>query len=86
LFSVYETESEHESSTEAELVGVDDILSKMLWTKLFIEAHGHKVNMNVIYCDNTRAMGKQVQENAHPLYVLQSSVFPESLQANQIML
>ena len=54
MFCVYETESEHESSTEAELVGVDDILSKMLWTKLFIEAHGHKVNMNVIYCDNTR--------------------------------
>ena len=62
MFCVYETESEHESSTEAELVGVDDILSKMLWTKLFIEAHGHKVNMNVIYCDNTRGGRVHCQE------------------------
>ena len=44
------------SSTEAELVGVDDIISKVLWTKLFIEAQGHKVTMNVIYRDNTSAM------------------------------
>ena len=44
------------SSTEAELVGVDDIISKVLWTKLFIEAQGHKVTTNVIYRDNTSAM------------------------------
>ena len=44
------------SSTEAELVGVDDIISKVLWTKLFIEAQGHKVTTNVIYHDNTSAM------------------------------
>ena len=38
------------------LVGVDDIISKVLWTKLFIEAQGHKVTTNVIYRDNTSAM------------------------------
>ena len=31
------------SLTEAQLVSVDDILSKVLWKKLFIEAQGHKV-------------------------------------------
>ena len=31
------------SSTEAELVGVDDVISKILWSKVFIEAQGYKV-------------------------------------------
>ena len=49
------------SSTEAELVGVDDVISKVLWTKLFIEAQGHKVTTNVIYRDNTSSM--KLEEN-----------------------
>ncbi len=44
------------SSTEAELVAVDDVLTKVLWTKLFVEAHGHKVQANVIYRDNQSSM------------------------------
>ena len=44
------------SSTEAELVGVDDVISKILWSKRFIEAQGHKVKMCVIYRDNTSSM------------------------------
>ena len=31
------------SSTEAELVGVDDAMKMMLWTQHFLEAHGYKV-------------------------------------------
>jgi hypothetical protein len=49
------------SSTEAELVGVDDVISKILWTKLFIEAQGFKVNTNVVYRDNTSSM--KLEEN-----------------------
>jgi hypothetical protein len=49
------------SSTEAELVGVDDVVSKVLWTKLFIEAQNIKVNTNVIYRDNTSSM--KLEEN-----------------------
>ena len=30
------------SSTEAEMIGVDDMISKVLWTKLFIEAQVSK--------------------------------------------
>jgi hypothetical protein len=45
------------SSTEAELVlGIDDVISKILWSKLFIEAQGHKVNTTVIYRDSTSSM------------------------------
>lgn len=49
------------SSTEAELVGLDDVISKVLWSKLFIEAQGHKVNTTVIYRDNTSSM--KLEEN-----------------------
>jgi hypothetical protein len=49
------------SSTEAELVGVDDVVSKVLWTKLFIEAQGFKVDTNIIYRDNTSSM--KLEEN-----------------------
>jgi Reverse transcriptase (RNA-dependent DNA polymerase) len=44
------------SSTESEMVAADDTISKVLWTKRFIEAQGHKVNANIVYQDNTSAM------------------------------
>ena len=44
------------SSTEAEMIGVDDMVSKVLWTKLFIEAQGFEVKMNIIYRDNQSSM------------------------------
>ena len=42
-----------QSSTEAEMIGVDDRISKILWTKRFIENQGFKINLNIIYQDNT---------------------------------
>jgi len=44
------------SSTEAELVSLDDIVSKVLWTRRFMEAQGINVTTNVIYRDNTSSM------------------------------
>jgi hypothetical protein len=41
------------SSTEAELNGIDDKISKVLWVKKFVEAQGFVVKLNVIYQDNT---------------------------------
>ncbi len=49
------------SSTEAELVSIDDIISKVIWTKRFIEAQGFKVNANIIYRDNQSSM--KLEEN-----------------------
>ena len=44
------------SSTESELVGVDDAATMILWTKLFLEAQGYKINKNVVYQDNKSAI------------------------------
>jgi hypothetical protein len=40
------------SSTESEIVGVDDVLPQMLWTLYFLEAQGYKIHDNVLYQDN----------------------------------
>ena len=40
------------SSTEAELIGVDDGATQILWTKLFVEAQGYPVENNILYQDN----------------------------------
>ena len=41
------------SSTEAELISIDDKIAKIMWMKRFIENQGFYVNLNVIYQDNT---------------------------------
>ena len=38
--------------TEAELVGVDDAMMLILWTKLFLEAQGYPIKENVLLQDN----------------------------------
>ena len=40
------------SSTEAELVVVDDAIPQMMWGKYFIEAQGYTVDHNILYQDN----------------------------------
>jgi len=40
------------SSTECELVGIDDAMPQMMWGKYFIEAQGWTVEHNVLYQDN----------------------------------
>ena len=44
------------SSTEAELVGADDVLSQLLWTKYFLEAQGYASAETILYQDNTSAI------------------------------
>ena len=44
------------SSTEAELVGFDDMVSKVMWSKLFLEAQGYKVRKNIVFQDNMSTM------------------------------
>ena len=40
------------SSTEAELVGVDDVMPMLLWTRQFMEGQGYVIKDNVLYQDN----------------------------------
>ena len=40
------------SSTESELVGVDDLMPSILWTRKFLKAQGYDVSENILYQDN----------------------------------
>ena len=40
------------SSTESELVAVDDMMSSILWTRYFLKEQGYKVTDNIIFKDN----------------------------------
>ena len=40
------------SSTEAELVGADNLMPQVLWTQYFMEAQGYGIDDNVMYQDN----------------------------------
>jgi hypothetical protein len=44
------------SSTETEIVGVDDCMPAVLWTRHFIEAQGHGIRENIVYQDNKSAI------------------------------
>ncbi len=40
------------SATESELVGVDDMMPSILWTRYFLNAQGYNVKDNVVFQDN----------------------------------
>ena len=44
------------SSTELELIGVKNRISKVFWTRQFLECQGFKVKVNIIDQDNTSTM------------------------------
>ena len=44
------------SSTKAEVVAADEIISPMIWTQLFLEAQGYPVNENILYQENKSVM------------------------------
>ena len=52
-----------QSSTEAELVGVNDAIGMALWIRQFMEEQGYDVTDNVIYQDNQSAM--LLERNGH---------------------
>jgi hypothetical protein len=58
--SVYSTSTcqklNTKSSTEAELVGVDDVMPLVLWTCYFLEAQGYEVRENKVFQDNKSAI------------------------------
>ena len=44
------------SSTKAELVAVDDMMSQIIWTRNFLIEQGFELNGNVVYQDNQSAI------------------------------
>jgi hypothetical protein len=58
--SVIDTSKEQKintrSSTESELVGADDSISQIMWTRYFLEEQGYNVEECILHQDNTSAM------------------------------
>ncbi len=44
------------SDTEAQSVTFDNVLSKLIWTKLFRDAHGNRVSENIVIRYNQSSM------------------------------
>ena len=44
------------SSTEAEIIALDAVISKILWTRRFLEHQGIIVQDNIVYRDNMSSM------------------------------
>jgi hypothetical protein len=44
------------SSTETELVGVDDCMPAILWTRYFLDSQGYGVRENIVFQDNKSAI------------------------------
>jgi hypothetical protein len=44
------------SSTESEIVAVDDLIPQILWVRLFLKAQGFAVSDNILYQDKKSAM------------------------------
>jgi hypothetical protein len=58
--SIYSTSTRQKlntkSSTEAELVGVDDVMPQILWTRYFLQEQGYGACESIIYQDNKSAI------------------------------
>jgi hypothetical protein len=58
--SVYGTSTRQKintrSSTEAELVSVNDVMPQVLWTRYFLSAQGYDTTENIVYQDNQSAI------------------------------
>jgi hypothetical protein len=44
------------SSTETELVGADDMMPQIMWTKYFMQAQGYTLKQTILYQDNRSAI------------------------------
>jgi len=44
------------SSTECELVGVNDVMAQVLWNRYFLEAQGYDLEDNIVFQDNESAI------------------------------
>jgi hypothetical protein len=44
------------SSTESELVGVNDVMGQVLWTRYFFREQGFRVDHNIVHQDNQSAI------------------------------
>ncbi len=53
------------SSTESGLVGVNDMMSSILWTRYFLKAQGYNVTDNIVFQDNKSSISGHVCDGLH---------------------
>ena len=53
-----------QSSTEADLMGVDDLIGKVLWTSRFLESQGSAPKRNIILQDNQSSIFLETKGSA----------------------
>ncbi|CAJ1945847.1 unnamed protein product [Cylindrotheca closterium] len=53
---VKEAKLNSRSSMEAELIAVENVVTMILWTKLFMEWQGYPIEKNILYQDNKSAI------------------------------
>ena len=44
------------SSTNAELIGINDVVGQILWTKNFLNDQGYKIDTSTVHQDNKSTM------------------------------
>jgi hypothetical protein len=58
--SIYSTANKQKlvtrSSTEAEVVGVHDVMPQLIWTAHFLDGQGMKIDESILYQDNTSSI------------------------------
>ena len=64
------------SSTESEVVGIDDALPDILWGKNFLEAHGHAVGHNILLQDNMSTILLATNGSMSSSKISRSSMIP----------
>ena len=52
------------SSTEAELVGADDFMSKIVWTSLFLKVQELRLQRSILFQDNKSAILLETRGNS----------------------
>jgi hypothetical protein len=55
------------SSTETEIVGADDFMPAVCWTRYFMEAQGYHVKDNILFQDN-KAISTRESKNVYMLF------------------
>ena len=73
------------SSTECELVGIDDAIPQIMWGKYLIKDQGYTVGHNILYQDNTLTIllatngrsssSKQTKHIEHQFFLIKDKIF-----------
>jgi hypothetical protein len=73
-------------STKSELIGVDDKISRVFWTKRFLEWQEFVVKLNIIYQDSTSwsKTAKRVPEKEQDIFDIKYFYVPDLISRDEV--